>query len=244
MPEHRINLDPCNPGQYFACCGLFELSELAAPGGEAWFADEGRAFVISTEASLPPALELEPRQEAYSGDPKLEPLVLRAADRRLTLNWWRNHAMTEKSSLKTWGGPQTPRRMLDELIGLLDFEISPEKLSQFAVYTKTRFGVDGRSAWDALDTGYSPNDVGQGQAAATFPWIEVLAVAGLQGFRPAGESRSYRYTAWYAPLTLASARAACAAPWQGLPSRTFGFEIATRGQGYKTFLFAKEFDRV
>ena len=243
MPEYRVNLDPCNPGQYFACCGLFELSELAAPGGEAGFADEGRAFVISTVAPLPPqSLELEPRQEAYSGDLKLEALVLRVADRTLTLNWWRNHTMTDKSLLKTWGGPQTPRRMLDELIGLLDFDIPTERLAQFAVYTKSRFGVDGRSAWEALDTGYSPNDFGQ--SAITFPWIEVLAVAGLQGFRPAGENRSYRYTAWYTPLTLASARAACAAPWQGLPSRTFGFEIATRGQGYKTFLFAKEFDRV
>ena len=51
MAEHQFNLDPYNPGQYFACCGLFELSELAAPGGEAWFADEGRKFVISTDGA-------------------------------------------------------------------------------------------------------------------------------------------------------------------------------------------------
>ncbi len=68
-------------------------------------------------------------------------------------------------------------------------------------------------------------------------------LAGLQGFRPTEESRSrYRYAAWLTPLTLATARAACAAPWPGLPSRSFRFEIVSRGQGYKTFLFAEGAD--
>jgi len=243
MAEYRLTIDPCNPGQYFACCGLFELSDLVAPGGEAWFADEGRRFVISTLAAMPPQpLKLEPRQEGHSGDITLESLVLNVAGRSLSLNWWRNHLMTDKSQLKTWGGQQTPRRLLEELLGLLDYAVPIETVTQFAVYTKSRFGVDGRSAWEAIDAGYSPNDLGQ--AATTFPWIEVLAVVGLQGFRPAGENRSYRYTVWFAPLTLATARAACAAPWEGLPSRTFSFDVATRGQGYKTFLFAKGIDDV
>jgi CRISPR-associated protein Csx14 len=243
MAEHRLKLDPRNPGQFFACCGLFELSELAAPGGEAWFADEGAEFVISTEAPLPPQnLRLEAPTDGGSKPDPLEPLVLDVGGRQIPVNWWLNHTLTDKSRLKTWGGQQTPRRVLDELLRLLDFSSPYEKLFEFRAYTKSRFGVDARSAWEALDAGYSPNDVGE--AATTFPWVEVLAVAGLQGFRPAGEGRFRCYTTWLSKLTLTTARAACAAPWPGLPSRSFRFEIATRGQGYKTFLFAEGADYV
>ena len=34
----RIVVDPTNPGQYFACCGLLELADRLWPGGaEGWF---------------------------------------------------------------------------------------------------------------------------------------------------------------------------------------------------------------
>lgn len=239
MAEYRLVIDPRNPGQFFACCGLFELSELAAPGGEAWFEDEGRTFVISTAASLPPPqLELEARVNDEGKPNPLEPLVLEVGDRALALNWWLNDTLTNKSPFKTWGGQQTPRRVLDELLRLLDFAVPFEGLFQFSVFTKSRFGVDARSAWEAIDAGYSPNNVGQ--AATTFPWVEVLAVAGLQGFRPAAGSRfQYFYSVWLSRLPLATARAACAAAWPGLRFRSFRFQIAKRAQGYKTFLFAE-----
>ncbi|MFO1043483.1 MAG: type I-U CRISPR-associated protein Cas8c [Planctomycetaceae bacterium] len=40
----RINVDPTNPGQFFACCGLLELANRMWPGAEAWF--ETRQFCI------------------------------------------------------------------------------------------------------------------------------------------------------------------------------------------------------
>jgi CRISPR-associated protein Csx14 len=241
MPEYRLMIDPRNPGQFFACCGLFELSELAAPGGEARFADDGRAFVLWTDAPTPPRdLKLEDGE----GKPgPLEPLVLEVGARALPLNWWLNEVLTDKSFLKTWGGQQTPRRVLGELLRLLDFTVPFEQMFESAAYTKSRFGVDARSAWEAVDAGYSPNDLAQN--AATFPWVEVLAVAGLQGFRPASDGRfRYRYCTWFTPLPLATARAACGAAWSGLPSRSFSFGIAMRGQGYKTFSFAEGDDDV
>jgi CRISPR-associated protein Csb3 len=249
MPEHQLLLDPCNPGQFFACCGLFELAELVSPGGEAWFTDSGRAFVIATEAHLPPAsLSLAPRASGVDAqDVKIEPLELAVGEHRLALNWWLNDTLSAKSPLKTWGGPQTPRGVLEELLRLLDFSAAVGTLNQSFAYTTSRCGVDARSAWDALDLGYSPNDESRkaDKQAVTFPWIEVLAAAGLQGFRPAEASRSrYRYNLWLTPLPLSVARAVCAAAWPGLPSRSFVFEIATRGQGYKTFSSAKGVDHV
>lgn len=45
----RINVDPANPGQFFACCGLFELAIRIWPGAEGWF--EGRQFCIECDGT-------------------------------------------------------------------------------------------------------------------------------------------------------------------------------------------------
>ena len=241
MAEHRVPIDPRNPGQFFACCGLFENSELHAPGGEAWFEDGGSVFCLETEAPFPPP---RPELESLSAesearyDKTTEPLVVRVADKPFRLNWWLNPTETDKSPLKTWGGQQTPRRVLGEVLELLPDAAGVERLFNASVYTTTRFGVDARSAWEPLDLGYSPNDVTR-KEARTYPWIEALAVLGLQGFRPAGLRRRFRYAVWFHHLPAGPARAACAAPWPGLPGETFEFEVKSRGQGYKTFAFAK-----
>jgi CRISPR-associated protein Csx14 len=238
MPEYRIPLNPSNPGQYFACCGLFELAELAAPGGEAEF-EGGSVFALRTDTSLPPQrLALLPHLDDKPYDATLEPLDLAFSGQALKLNWWVNETLGRKSRLKTWGGPQKPRIVFGELLSLLDYSTPYEALFNAAAYTTSRFGVDARSAWDALDAGYSPNDIGQ--QSTTFPWVEVLAVVGLQGFRPPEQRRArYRYATWGSPLPLAAARAASAAPWPGLQVCSLEFSIAGRGQGYKTFLFAE-----
>ncbi len=240
MPEYRIQLDPRNPGQFLACCGLFELAGMAAPGAMACFEDGGTEFVLHTDTALPP-IELQlvpqPSLEDKPYDVTLEPLDLTFAGSTLKLNWWLNETLTEKSPLKTWSGQQTPRRVLGELLRLLDHSIPLSAVFQAAVYTKSRFGVDARSAWEALDAGYSPNDLAQD--SSTFPWVEVLAVVGLQGFRPSKQPRQpYHYAAWADPLPIAAARGACAASWPGLSAWEFQFATAIRGQGYKTFLFA------
>jgi CRISPR-associated protein Csb3 len=48
----RINVNPCNPGQFFACCGLLELANRLWGGAEGWFAEGGRVFcLLPVEAS-------------------------------------------------------------------------------------------------------------------------------------------------------------------------------------------------
>jgi CRISPR-associated protein Csb3 len=196
---------------------------------------------------LPPAeflLSIGSDLDGKPYDATLEPLELVVGSQSITLAWWLNDTRTEKSSLKTWGGNQTPRDMLRKLLKLLDHSKRPEQLFEASVYTTTRFGVDARSAWEPRDVGYSPNDE-QNKAAVTFPWVEVLAVIALQGFRPAKlpKSRSrFCYSTWAEPLPLVAARLACAAPWDGLPAMSFEFPIAVRGQSYKTFLFAQGVD--
>jgi CRISPR-associated protein Csb3 len=47
-----IAVDPTNPGQFFACCGLLELADRLWPGAEGWFALNGREFHITCDGTL------------------------------------------------------------------------------------------------------------------------------------------------------------------------------------------------
>lgn len=44
-----VSLEPTNPGQFFACCGLLELADRLSPGADGWFSESGREFFIRTE---------------------------------------------------------------------------------------------------------------------------------------------------------------------------------------------------
>lgn len=54
-PSIRIKLDPTNPGQFFACCGLLELADRLWPGAEGWF--EVGEFCVACEGSLSKVLD-------------------------------------------------------------------------------------------------------------------------------------------------------------------------------------------
>ncbi len=72
-----INVDPTNPGQYFACCGLFEIANRLWPGAEAWFSDVGTQFHIACGShSLLELIEAigESRIESSLGDEGLKRL--------------------------------------------------------------------------------------------------------------------------------------------------------------------------
>src|SRR6266700_1264826 len=50
----RVAVDPSNPGQFFACCGLLELAARLWPGAEGWF--EGPEFCVECRGQLPELL--------------------------------------------------------------------------------------------------------------------------------------------------------------------------------------------
>ena len=245
MNKYAVPLDPRNPGQFLACSGLFELADLLAPGTEGRFGIDGAEFFLETEATLESwELRLEPIEDLRRPvEGPLEPLLLLVGNRSIALDWWLDELYLDKSAFKTWGGQQRSRVVLDKLLDALDTSLAPDEAFLQAEYMTTRLGLDARSAWEPLDLGYSPNDESSTTAkqALTYPWIEVLAAVGLQGFRPAalGKAGLYRYCAWQQRLTVPVARAAAACAAPVLAGPVFEFPIVTRGQGYKTFLFAR-----
>src|SRR5215831_10930731 len=60
MPELRARLDPCNPGQFYACCGLFEIAAAQCTGAAARFVcdeDRPRAAEFVVDGPSLPAWE-------------------------------------------------------------------------------------------------------------------------------------------------------------------------------------------
>lgn len=48
-PEIRLRVDPTNPGQFFACCGLLEISNQLWGESVGFFSEEGELFFIKSQ---------------------------------------------------------------------------------------------------------------------------------------------------------------------------------------------------
>lgn len=242
-------MDPRNPGHFFACAGLLELAGL----GEAedrvgrFVVDDGRPrearFELEADEGelrgrLRALRECEPEFEEHE-NATVRPARLRLAGYgELGLDWWLDEFREKAVSLKCWAGQVTTGNLFGELLPLVVAEANWGDLFYRPGLTKAKFGVDPRSAWNALDLGFSPNE--HGRDAATFAAVEALAAIGLQTFRPDVRSRrGVGYSLWLTGLSATLARAAFREPWDGLRVRRYAFEIDKRGQSYKYFTFAR-----
>lgn len=248
MAEIKVRLDPCNPGQFYACCGLFELAAAESEGAAARFLCEEerpRSAEFVVEGPNLPALQpllASVRDLEFecldAAEASVNPVRVKIGGRTLEIDWWLDEFREETTNLKCWAGQVTTRKLFDELPRLIDPVRADANPMQFACMTKSKFGSDPRAAWNALDFGYSPNV--HNQDAATYPVVEVLSAIGLQGFRPQAERRSgIRYSLWTEMLPLQVARIAAVSTWEGLPHFEYEFAIEKRGQSYKYFAFGR-----
>ena len=136
-PTITIPVDVTNPGQFFACCGLFELADRLWPGAEAWFEGETThsAFQIVASKSQPDSVDDSPtlrellsnaslvsldirNEENVSGDADdddapLDPIVIQSPV-RITLDWWSD------KSIKPWAGSMKERSILNAMLRAID----------------------------------------------------------------------------------------------------------------------------
>lgn len=234
-----IAMDPTNPGQFFACCGLLELAHRHTPGVRARF--ENGAFCTDSPQGVGKILNklrnTEFVEEKGRGTPGTHPVRLVEVD--ITLDWW-----MDSHPLKLWAGKQRPRKIFDNLRKNLP---GPEnsKDDLFNLFNagrpmEGRLGVDPRTAWNTLDVGYSPNT--QEMSVTTFPAVELLAAIGLQRFRPReegqGKTPMFGYATWSTALPVSVARPASAGLLPAGEMRAYRFRVARRGN-YKSFTYAR-----
>lgn len=227
----RLDIDLRNPGQFFGCCGVFELAHRLWPGTTAQFA--GRTFVVSQgdlgrlmeQVAGATLIKLVPADRAAS------PMLL-GGPFRLRLDWWK--AGSGETSMKPWAGTmlayRIARAMQGELTKTLDHGFFDDgHVVRGADEKKVEpFYFDARRGNSALplDIGFSPDKLSL--EAVSFPSTEFFTVIGLQRFRPSvRRARVFCYTAWQRELPP---RLAALAVSQAIhdPGPVFQFENAFR----------------
>lgn len=236
-----IPIDPCNPAEFFACCGLLEAATRNGGETEAWFS--ANQFNLCSNAACAP-LDILAAVTAWETSPQTDdtddkaPSVVMSAPQPLRLDWWldptrrRSEGEAAATPFKLWAGQQSSISILKTLLADAKQCVSEGDAApmQRRVPLSGRFGFDPTAAWVALDVGWSPNE--QGVEVGTRAVVELLAAIGMQRFRPApvpDESFMYQYTAWATPLPRLAAAAIVAGACPSPGGRTFRFRIVKRG---------------
>ena len=214
-PSFSVNVDPTNPGQFFACCGLLELADRLWLGAEGWFADDGRMFHVAcgdhSLEELVAAFANAMLIHLFPDDPYSSPIRIAAPFRDLDIDWW-VFDQTGARDLKVWAGTMESfgiARAMQHAIRDASFQ-STGLFEIGMVVTnpddpgkkKEPFYFDARRSPNAhsLDVGFSANDLGLTSTA--HPAVELLCLIGLQVARPAFTTtkRIYDYSLWTIPL--------------------------------------------
>lgn len=239
-----LNVDVQNPGQFFACCGLFELAYRQGSGEvESWFSDD--QFHLAGE----PVDLVENLLSCEIKDDKDDGSIWIGAPFNLRVNWWFNlkangwqirHGF---GPLKTWAGQQKPGDIMScSRDALVSRGLEPDCFDYGTVVKRKPFYHDSRmNMWSsALDTGWSNNE--EKLKIITFPAVDTLSVIGLQRFLPKrnDEHLKYTYVPWQQPYPIAVAAmvASAAIPEHG--SDIYQFSARPQGgQGYYSLAHAR-----
>ncbi len=246
----RVGVNPRNPVQYLACCGVFEIVARFDEGATGrWLVNNTTEFVLESqfeEASLLDCLagsladwSCWSSEYSETGETIRLNVVFSLMGESITLglDWWYEtldgQRKIKKSAWKMYAGQQTVNGITSEMVkkaGELAAGAPPETLTNLISLKtgmKGRFGLDPRSSRNALDAGFSANDLNL--SVETYPFAETLAVIGAQLFfphrtRPSGgnestrgwiEKGAFRYGVWTIALPIMLARmAACCAGFE------------------------------
>jgi hypothetical protein len=234
----QVDVDPTNPGQFFACCALLELADRLWPEVEGCFSNDLRKFLIScgehTLAELVSATA-NCSMTQVEGDPYSSPILIGAPFRELEIDWWVRD-LTGARDLKVWAGTMESygiAKAMQYAIRETSFEVNDFlNIGQVVMNPdepnkkKEPYYFDARRCPNAhsLDVGFAANDLGLTTTA--HPAVELLCLIGLQVARPAftSQKRIYDYTVWTTPLTANLLLAAATGALELPGSQTYRFE--------------------
>lgn len=238
-PSFSVNVDPTNPGQFFASCGLLELADRLWPGAEGWFDSNGRHFHVAcgehTLAEFVNAISTARLIHLHPEDPYSSPIRIGAPFREFDIDWWA-YDQTGARDLKVWAGTMESfgiaramqHAIRDHRFHSSDFfnigmvVTNPDEPNK----KKEPFYFDSRRSPNAhsLDVGFSANDLGVTSTA--HPAVELLCLIGLQVARPSntGQKRIYDYSLWTIPLMANLILAAATGHLRRPNSPAFRFE--------------------
>jgi len=242
----KLAADPRNPAQYFAACGFFELASSRNRDLQSHWSDNALTIDPLSNAVFSQLVtdfanaELVP-DAAWVGEDTVQPFVISnpSADLSIQMDWWERRNGRGNSFWKCFGGRQksTDASNLLNACSSLAVNASADNLFQLCVPLSGRLGFDPRSAWNPIDTGFSPNDLGAGlNAVPTFVFAELLAAIALQYWPFRSKNRHSSYSLWSRPLPLSVARIQAASDL----SPDFAFTRVKRGH-ISCFTYSRPF---
>jgi CRISPR-associated protein Csb3 len=210
----RVNVDVTNPGQFFACCGLIELSARIDPNTLSYF--DGGHFVIHADVQevlenfFKCDVDVDTAAARKNGDEvgeadenddnnsqrgRIYPMTL-GKPFNLRLDWWTDEE-AQRQKLKTWTAGQ---RVTDLLVGYHKGKNKPKYIpsmrEHFAEalkqspddWLRRARPIEAPMAF-SYDSRLSRNNaLDQGHTTKSImafsPAIDVLTLIGLQRFRP------------------------------------------------------------
>lgn len=245
-PSICVRVDPANPGQFFACCGLQELADRLWEGTEGWFEDRGfclrslvgREDIGSGLSSLLNTIAEAPLSQIDSQDDFASPVEL-AAPFALQMDWWKDKR-TGGNQLKVWAGSMRSVRIARAMQAMLsqadlhnedvfdygtivyDTQEPDKKVEPF--YFDARRGLNAHS----IEIGFAPDSLSMPTLA--YPAVEFLCLVGLQRFRPmpTDTKRIFDYFTWALPLATHVAPLAACGLLPQVGGKGFRFEVAFR----------------
>jgi hypothetical protein len=262
-PDITLNLDPANPGHFFACCGLLEIAHRLTGHAEGWFEmvdKEDRKFHIDAETSINEIIDTVRDAGLTAENPAdrlYTPLVL-ALDEPIRIDWWTS-AHDAGPELQTWTAkfdlPAAAFAMKENMVA------RGEKTLFFRKYVSKK-GNEGRlkepspsfffdstmsGSGKSIDAGYSLYALREKVGLTTFPNVEFLSLIGLQRCRPrSGErvrsdpkGRWFQYQTWSQPSPVLLTQSFVA----GLnPGNAYLFKCEQRvlEQPYRCYLQARK----
>lgn len=257
-PGFRIRADVTNPGQFFACCGLFELaSRQSQPDAAtvlAHFEDNGTFHLTNAESFTQLIQEIMKAEiTAVIPDDRPQTPLFVGLPFNLFLDWWR-HESRETGKLKTWAGQMSVQNIA------LDMRSAMKSISDESAF-QTQDLLDTTSAntegepfyFDALralnanrrDVGFSVDALKKGAIhlkTQCRPAVEFLCLVGLQRARPKlsvkerGKERAYDYNTWTQPIPIELLPAAVNGHLPAYNPRAYRFTNPSRAKDYRAFM--------
>lgn len=216
-----ITVNPANPVEFLACCGLLELAELYHPGNCRGFFVGSRKFmlvcptpIVTLVHDLIHGVVMPKYTYKANGKQKLDQLSIDMGGRTLVLDWFTD------SAYKCWSGNDNAYNIwttsadrlsmqeaakyyfakITDIYNVLYEAVVPIKIRKRGQpQASKRFGCDPRTVAGASDMGFSPYQ--ENVQVPIFVFAEMLHAVGMQRFRPAVENDVYSYFAWEQPLT-------------------------------------------
>jgi CRISPR-associated endonuclease/helicase Cas3 len=260
-----LHVDVANPGQYFACCGLFELASRIAPEALAHFEQDAVSkqwrFIICnciTRDGKPLSLQellakaTEAEITAIEPDDAPQTPLKFGEPFNLLIDWWRYEGRPV-GKLKTWAGNMSVCSVAQDMKKALRKELmhngsaienilfarSVENEGQ-PYYFDSNYGVNAQ----AQDVGFSVDKLKKGGVklkTATAPAVELLSLIGLQRGRPMlavdekHQERLYEYFVWKQEVPISLVSAVVSGYW-AIHCQHLRFSNPSRAKDYRAFM--------